>query len=150
MDLPRIVVSGRQVNEARLNMDEDIWFRGSVVVSVLALIAWALAAALNVGEPWTPWISGAVVVLALGSNAFRTGLRNRNVVWTKELQIEQQRHLRQIMRESMGTILLGLGIFVSISLVKEGILPQWIGGALFLATLAAWFWFRNVLRRYKM
>jgi hypothetical protein len=119
-------------------------------VSVAALFAWALATIMNVGEAWVPWVGGAVVVLAIGSNAFRLGLRSKDVVWTEELQIEQQRRIQQMVRESMLTILLGLGIFVSINLVREDILPQWVGGILFFAILVAWFWLQRVVRRNRI
>jgi drug/metabolite transporter (DMT)-like permease len=87
----------------------DLWSGCAVFVSAIAIVVWAGATTLMIGDTWVPWAAAGVVILAIGSAVIRAWVKAKDVVWTEELRAGQRRRAYRMLRELLPIFLLSLG-----------------------------------------
>lgn len=125
----------------------DLWSGCAVFVSAIAIVVWAGATTLMIGDTWVPWAAAGVVILAIGSAVVRAWVKAKDVVWTEELRAGQRRRAYRMLRELLPIFLLSLGLIVLNRVSSAGVLPPWVVTILVIGLLVGWFWLRRVVRR---
>ncbi len=126
--------------------EEDFWFWLAVIVSVVAMFAWALSSVIDVGGESVPWIAATIIAFALLSVSVRAGLRARGIVWTPELQEMQKRRAKQQLLETGLTLAFLIIMLVLSKLGRENIIPQWAVVVLLTINIAGWIWLGRRVR----
>ena len=130
-----------------MKIENDGWFRVSVLAMVIAIFAWALSSTLKVAEAWVPWIAILTLVVALGSVTMRAALRSKDSLRPDASQLEQRLRFKLLLSQIIPTFLFSLSFLILINLVSTGVLTQWVGASLFLLSLAALVGFHKVFNR---
>ena len=127
--------------------EKDLWYWLAVIVAIIAMFAWAVMIALNVGGPFGPWLAIGIMVFAAGSVGVRAWLRARKIVWTQELREEYRQQAKQRSRqqvlELIPTLASSLILLILLGLVSAKLLPSWVGLLLLLAGLVFSGWLRQ-------
>jgi hypothetical protein len=130
--------------------EKDAWSWAAVLVSVVAIFAWAISVVTHIGGAWVPWVAGIVFVLAMGTVGVRSWRRVKDVVYTEEQVDALKLEYRRLFLTIILVMLLGLSMWIPQVLVQVGVLPQWAGAVLLVLLLVAVFVLRYAIRSSRM
>lgn len=130
-----------------MKIETRLLTKGVLFLSLIALIVAALQTTTRIGPAWVTWLAGLVIIVAFGTLFVRAIIDNRNLVWTQELRDEQGRRATRVLSGAIWSLIPSVGLLILIYLVNTGLLPGWVGAALFILLLAAPFRLWNILSK---